>query len=523
MRYYLFLCCVGMALALPAQPYFSTAFSFSDLYSQSGTAITTDHESTIFVNTSFFCYRPEEEETFFSCVATLRTDMTGTLMAVDTFEGLYSNGRNESFFWRDSLLYSIASIQFQEELDSQMLVRSMRADLEVVQHNNLDSGSPDESIGFFAPYRDGFVVVSSKGYQTCEDCDTTRVIFLDRELQIINEFSVHEEGPEPDMFGIHSLVLPDGTMVGTDIGCGLAALCGAVTRFDTTGQILWQNYLDSSAEHSEFYVPKLAALPEGNFLVSWIDNHDPFPSTLGGVTTFLGMSPAGDTLWILQYADDDYQSVNVFDVEPLANGDVLGIGVKHIISSQHPEEMAIFADCGYICRISPSGELLWERVICDYAGIGQQQSSQFYDVVETVNGDLILSGNISIPAATDSTRSTGAIWLVRTDSLGCITPGCGEYDILNSTQSPSSLLAANLLEVWPNPATAYLELALEATAGRGDYDWQVYDATGRLQYSTPLVRGQQVSLDVGRWPPGLYNWQLLRDGVLIQTGRQVKM
>jgi hypothetical protein len=523
MRYFLFFCCAGMALALPAQSYFSTWYNFGDNYSHSGLAITTDDENTVFINTGFFCQRPEEEIDFFFCVATLRANMAGELMAVDTFEGYYTIGRNDSFFWQDSLLYSIASFQNQSNLDSQMLVRAMTSDFTVIHHNNLDSGSPDEEIGYFAPYGEGFVAVGAKGYQTCDGCDTTRVIFLDRELQIINEFSVHQEGPEPDMFGIHSLVLPDGTIIGTDIGCGLAALCGAVTRFDTTGQILWQNYLDSSAEHSEFFVPKLAALPDGNFMVSWIDNHDPFPSSTGGVMTFLGMNPAGDTLWILQFADDDYQSITVFDVQALANGDVLGIGSKRIIASQQPEERHIFRSCGYVCRISPQGELLWERVICDDTGIGTGQSSQFYDMVETTNGDLLITGNILTPGSDDTTRTTGAIWLVRTDSLGCITPGCGEYDILNSTHAARALPEAGLLEVWPNPARTFLELALEPTIVNGDYRWRVYDATGRLYYSTPLVRGQQQSVEVAKWPPGLYSWQLLRDGILVQTGRQVKM
>lgn len=524
MRYLLLLCCVGMAIALPAQPYFSTWFSFSDLYGQGGVAITTDHNSTIFINTAFFCYRPGEEIEFFGCQATVRTSMSGELMAVDTFESGHILGGNDSFFWQDSLLYSAGAFQNQTELDSQMLVTATNADLTIIYQNNLDIGSTDEGIGYFAPYgEEGFVAVGVRGYQTCDGCDTIRAIFLDRELQVINEFSVHQEGPEPDMFGIHSLVLPDGTMIGTDIGCGLAALCGAVTRFDTTGQILWQNYLDSSAGHSEFFVPKLAALPEGNFLVSWIDNHNPFPSSNGGVMTFMSMNPAGDILWTLLFADDDYQSIEVYDVQALANGDVLGVGSKRIIASQQPEERHIFSSCGYVCRISPQGELLWERVICDDTGIGTGQSSRFYDMVETTNGDLLITGDITVPEAVDTTRSTGAIWLIRTDSLGCITPGCGEYDILNSTRNVRGLPEAGLLEVWPNPARVFLELALEPTSASGDYLWRVYDATGRLYYSTPLVRGQQQSVVVAKWPPGLYSWQLLRDGVLVQTGRQMKI
>lgn len=513
--------CLG--ILLQAQPYFSKWFSFSDRYGQSGLTLATDGESTIFVNTTLFCYRPGEEVESFPCSATMRTDLTGELMAVDTFEYNLTTGRYGSFFWKDGLLYGIGNILNQEPADSQMLVRAFDANMQIALHNNIDSGSQDEDISFFAPYGDGFVATSVKGYQTCNQCDTARVVFLDNELQYLREFNIRQEGAEPDIFGVHNLVLSDGSMIGTDIGCGLAALCGAVTRFDTTGQILWQKPLDTSGGHSEFFVPKLAALPEDNFVVSWISSHDPFPSSTGAVATFFGMSAAGDTLWTLQFADDDRQEIQVYNLEPLANGDVLGIGNRLIIDSSHPPEWQLFRNCGYLCRISPQGELVWERTICEGGtGVVGSKASTLYDGVELPNGDLLLTGSINMPRQADSTLAKTGIWLVRTDSTGCVTPGCGEGDILNNIASVPSHTEERPLRVWPNPARNQLQLQLDGRSLGQVYEWRIFDITGNLVGKAHIREGNTTEHTIENWPSGLYSWQLWRHGKLIQTGRQIK-
>lgn len=514
-----------LLLSCQAQTTFSRWYSFSDRYGQVGLSLATDGESRVFINTTLFCYRPGEEVESFPCSATMRTDLAGELIAVDTFEYNLATGRYGSFFWKDSLLYGMGHILYQQPPDSQMLVRAFNRDMEVVYHNNIDSGSQDEDISFLAPYGDGFVATSVKGYQTCDQCDTARVVFLDRELHYLREFNVHQEGPEPDIFGVHNLVLSDGTLIGTDIGCGLAALCGAVTRFDTTGQILWQKPLDRTGEHSDFFVPKLAPLPDDNFVVSWISNHDPFPSTLGAVATFFGMSPQGDTLWTLQFADDDYQEIQVYDLEPLANGDVLGVGVRRIIDPSHPTEWDQFRGCGYICRISPTGELLWEKTICDFVDNNpfDHQSAALYSAVELPDGGLILSGHISVPQVADSTRSTTAIWLVRTDSMGCVTPGCSEGDILNSTEVVPESSTENILTTWPNPATDQITLQLSSERTERSFEWRVFDLHGRSHFSTTLQAGAMLQISIEDWPPGLYSWQLWQNGQLLQIGRQVKL
>lgn len=89
--------------------------------------------------------------------------------------------------------------------------------------------------------------------------------------------------------------------------------------------------------------------------------------------------------------------------------------------------------------------------------------------------------------------------------------------VANVTASPSPALAQGML-LYPNPATAVLHLQYLPF---NPTQLQVHDATGRQVLHRPLQKGQPISIDTTRLPPGVYSLTIT-DGTRIHKAQFVK-
>jgi hypothetical protein len=149
-------------------------------------------------------------------------------------------------------------------------------------------------------------------------------------------------------------------------------------------------------------------------------------------------SPSGSILWQRKVHKNYF--VTTQDMEILPDGSIVGA--------------ATILNAAALVKFSPEGDSLWTR---EYTLFGSLHG--FYDVQATSDGGFVCTGAaFSFPPSDPGIQTSQVIWVVKTDSLGCVVPGC------NTVGVEEYLMDLNEhLRVWPNPVAtgAPLTLAFE--------------------------------------------------------------
>ncbi len=151
---------------------------------------------------------------------------------------------------------------------------------------------------------------------------------------------------------------------------------------------------------------------------------------------------------------------------------------------------------GTITKISTEGDSLWMRY---YNHVDSPADDHiFYDVEETPDGGFVMVGQ-----ATDF-QTSGELplqraWIVKVDEYGCLVPDCH----LVSTEEPEG--APFQLKLYPNPATDYLNVYFYHPALRGEAQFELIDASGKVVLHFESQHGDVTHMvPVGHLAAGVY-------------------
>jgi hypothetical protein len=181
----------------------------------------------------------------------------------------------------------------------------------------------------------------------------------------------------------------------------------------------------------------------------------------------------------------------------LSSGDIAVIGNSDKVFYPPEVDPADFPDgiyrndLGFLLRLTPSLDSVYMRY---YAAFDQFEHflSPFewpYDIAELADGGFVICGRANESAQSDN-GFLPHIWLFRTDSLGCIEPGC--QNIVGLQEQVIGLQGS--MSVYPNPLPAGGQLTLRfepMPAGTMPYANEatkllVYDLQGRLIHQESL-------------------------------------
>lgn len=187
---------------------------------------------------------------------------------------------------------------------------------------------------------------------------------------------------------------------------------GILQKISASGRLLWTKSI-YPGENPDFR-PTILPLPNGDIAYGW--TKDSFSSSRP--PRFYDRNPVAvfflDSLGEVKsrtMLGPIYAQLN--NLELLANGDILGMGWKGMIIE------GLSGRTGWVFRLRPDGELLWERRIA-YPNITDQPYLEFYDAVAPPNGDLLLAG------VRDLDEDKFGSWLVKLGADGCYDPDdCG--------------------------------------------------------------------------------------------------
>jgi hypothetical protein len=170
---------------------------------------------------------------------------------------------------------------------------------------------------------------------------------------------------------------------------------------------------------------------------------------------------------------------------------------------------------GYITKTSINGDSLWVR---HYVIRNQQYHwHNFMDIESTNDGGYILCGRSAIagPVFPDE-QFTAMAWVVKTDSMGCVVPGCHLVGLNEETKQRPKVL------VYPNPAHDYLAVFVPAAMSTQQLQIQLLNIEGKVVLEDQFTQSDATYLlELKNISAGLYVLKVMQNGELLQTEKVV--
>jgi hypothetical protein len=170
---------------------------------------------------------------------------------------------------------------------------------------------------------------------------------------------------------------------------------------------------------------------------------------------------------------------------------------------------------GYITKTSRDGDSLWVR---HYVIRNQQYHwHNFMDIEATNDGGYILCGRSAIdgPVFPDE-QFTAMAWVVKTDSMGCVVPGCHLVGVEEKTKQRPKVM------VYPNPAHDYLAVFVPASTSNQALQVQLINLAGKVVLEDQFTQSDATYLlELKNISSGLYVLKVLQNGDLLQAEKVV--
>jgi hypothetical protein len=222
----------------------------------------------------------------------------------------------------------------------------------------------------------------------------------------------------------------------------------------------------------------------------------------------------GNRLWERDWGtgqsayDYVYQAMLVNDDES-----IITVGSQRVWAI--PNDTILPGSRGLITKTSTNGDSLWARKY-----IIRNQTSHwhnFMDIEATNDGGYILCGRSAIngPVFPDE-QFTAMAWVVKTDSMGCVVPGCHLVGLNEETKQSPKLL------VYPNPAQDYLAVFVPAAMSTQQLQIQLLNLEGKVVLEDQFTQSDATYLlELKNISAGLYVLKVMQNGEVLQAEKVV--
>lgn len=283
-------------------------------------------------------------------------------------------------------------------------------------------------------------------------------------------------------------------------GCEYPTMKPYVFAVDTLGELVFDLYLDTMiSDINRGQRPLIAPYDSTSFVIVWYQqdkdgfDNNPYIARIG---------QDGALYWrtVLPLLDPSTDVRYIHQIIRAKNGDYIIAGERF---GDHIMPNSGVLDLGCALRISPEGEVIWDRVYHE-PDVKFPQRQFFWNVAEDDDENLYFSGEVqdSVVDVVSDERNTN-FWLVKVGPDGCIEPGCTEQVILLPTEETFRILPENYLRVYPNPVRDDLQVFWKELPA-GEAFMSAHDISGRLLGTWPVQEATgALSLDVRSWPAGM--------------------
>ncbi|MFN8697923.1 MAG: T9SS type A sorting domain-containing protein [Flavobacteriales bacterium] len=288
-----------------------------------------------------------------------------------------------------------------------------------------------------------------------------------------------------------------GYVVGSGTrSCSTCPFQHHLVRLDEDGNVLWSDIVTNTADDGEIQPLHYGDGTYFGFGERCLDEDAYYECK----PYLLKYDESGDTLWTKVYGDQ-WGVRSYFTVgKKLSDGHLFTGGQ---IENDNYQK-------GFIMKLDTSGQEIWKRIYVNIEG----NECRFNDFTELTTGELVAVGvawpQVGPPLVGQDT------WIVKTDSYGCLIPGC-HVSVEELEEERRSFLAG------PNPVSTVLNLYLPGEVEhRGQTRFRITDSSGHLIREFSADTGSTTyMLDVSQYTAGIYLVTLLVDQQVIGTERIV--
>ncbi|MBI3133476.1 MAG: T9SS type A sorting domain-containing protein [Bacteroidetes bacterium] len=166
---------------------------------------------------------------------------------------------------------------------------------------------------------------------------------------------------------------------------------------------------------------------------------------------------------------------------------------------------------GWLVKFDIDGNLKWES---NFAYVPSTTSSdkpwhELNDVEQTPDNGFIMTGFAWDKEATFSGNPGNFAWLVKTDSVGCLVPGCQDFFGIDAPDQPQIKLS-----LYPNPTSQMLNIYFYDPTFSGNSAIQVFDMQGKLLREWPVSTNDITFMyDVSGLTTGMYVLKVVENGI----------
>jgi hypothetical protein len=239
------------------------------------------------------------------------------------------------------------------------------------------------------------------------------------------------------------------------------------------------------------YSMDLTELPNGNFLVAYGTTYKSFPASEDQSRKLIVLELDKNdlsTIWEKDYLEGYLNSLTVSRLIPQNDSTYLIAGTYHPDYYFYEGDYALRK--GFIFAINSQGDSLWYRDFNNQTDSSEE--SYLNDIAITPDGGIVGAGRLFTPNSPFTGGFANHVWLFKTDSIGCLYPGC---DTVYIKPEPKKIFT---FSIYPNPWPSGTDLIIrvpEAVSGLAS----LYNSMGQL------VRQQNLDFENGtaRFSPSL--------------------
>jgi hypothetical protein len=276
---------------------------------------------------------------------------------------------------------------------------------------------------------------------------------------------------------------------------------------DSTGEKLWSWRSPSNEKYK--YANSIVPTPDGGLIVAsalgtliWVNNSE---DEIYWECIIFKLNSEHEQEWVQPFRmgiPTEFTEFNKVIACPDGSGYLAaGVeGVEYIEDGNINEENA-WDIGGYLGKVSPQGDSLWDRLILHPNLPTFSEYHEFYDLKPAPDGGYLLIGESGSPGTEPSQQG----WLVKVDEWGCLVPGC---HLLDSAEEVKQEAGIPLL-LYPNPATHILNVYLGPALLPDDARLRIVGMDGKVYQSRPAASiAATYMLDVEGLPAGSYVLQV---------------
>jgi hypothetical protein len=264
-----------------------------------------------------------------------------------------------------------------------------------------------------------------------------------------------------------------------DGGYAIAGIYGRTLRIDNYIMGInadlterWYKLSISNASEARMEQPGIAELKNGDILYcSGLQKN----SSVDVSKYVRRMNPLdGETIWEKHYSNGFSHSSFTSTIVVKGENEIYLPGYSEV--PEMDNQTRPFFRYPTLTKMNEQGEIIWERL---YYTEKYRQGYSYY-MQSTKDGGFLISGT----AYPNAQRIQSSL-IIKTDSLGCIVPGCDSLGMVSSTIEVNS--PQGTFSYGPNPVVDDISINYSLLHQSADYSLQLIDGQGKLVRKLPLA------------------------------------